>query len=266
MKKLALCIAALFLSAPAYADDEKLEQKPARMIVVSGSAERKIVPDEAYVNVTIGSTNMQLEPAKADHDKKLKEVLRIAKDAGINKAQIKTQNSATQRIYEWANKKRTFKGYRVLTQILLTVKDVSSVGELQSKLNALGLEKDESENWGSVINVRYGVSDSDQLRDDILSDAVKNAHKKAEAMAQAAGTSVIGVYRIVDSNVQNSRAYYGSSEVAPAALPMAIAEPSQVQPSIIPPKEAPRTETEYVTPPMGEETINANVTVTFELQ
>ena len=50
---------------------------PVRSITASGSAERKIAPDEAHVSVNIGATNLKLEAAKAEHDKKLRDVMDI---------------------------------------------------------------------------------------------------------------------------------------------------------------------------------------------
>ncbi len=220
---------------------------PVRSITASGMAERKVAPDEAHVNVTIAATDMKLATAKAGHDKKLRDVMDVAKKAGIEEAQMKTQNSAVQPQYTYDNSKRTFKGYSVTTNLDITVKKIDAVGGLLEKLSSAGLESGDSAEWGNFINVSYAIANPDKIRDEMLSDAIKNARAKAENMAAAAHASIGDVIQINEG---------GSPQFNFPVAPMMAMKAS---------KMAFATEAAPALP-VGEQDVNANVTVIFELK
>ena len=218
-----------------------------RSITVSGMAERKVAPDEARVNITIAATNMKLETAKADHDKKLRTVMAIAKKAGIDDAQMKTQNSSVQPQYTYENNKRNFKGYVVQTNLEITVKKIDAVGGLLEKLASAGLESGDTQEWGNLINVNYQLANPDKIRDEMLTDAIRNARAKAEKMVVAANASIGAVIQI---NEGGAPQFNFPSRPMPM---MAMAKSMSAD------EAAPA-------PPVGEQQVNANVTVIFELK
>jgi uncharacterized protein YggE len=220
-----------------------------RSISASGVSERKVAPDEAHVQVNFGATNLKLETAKAEHDKKLRDVMAIAEKAGIDKAQMKTLSSSTQPHYTWENSKQNFKGYRVQTLLDITVKKIDAVGGLIEKLSAAGLETGGTQEWGNLLNVSYTISDPDAIRDEMLADAIKNARKKAENMAAAAGASIGAVIQINE----------GGAPQFNFPQPMLMARGGMVAMSA----DAAKMES---APPVGEQSVNANVTVIFELK
>ncbi len=261
---LIMVLLSLLLASNARADDSEIIKKSSAIhaVTASGTAERKVVPDEAHIDVNIGVTNAQMEAAKAEHDKKLRQVINIAEKAGIAKEKMRTNSSYTQRLYTWDGKKRAFKGYRVSTSLELTLKDISKVGELQDKLNAIGLENDKAQDWGQVVSVNYVVANADKIRDEILSEAIKNARKKANDMAAAAGTEVVGVLRLDDGSY-SSRSL-ALNPITPMAIPAPAMALSSRAGSVA--EDVSQEQTEYVTPPMGEQTISATVNVIFELK
>jgi len=235
------CVVAL-LATPVIAAD----MAPVRSITTTGLAERKVVPDEAHVNVNIGASNKVLATAKAEHDKKLAEVISIAKKIGIDEAQIKTDNSSIQPQYSWENNKQNFKGYRVQTALDITVKKTELLGDLVDKLSNAGLENGNNPEWGNLLNVNYTISNPDKIRDDMLVDAIKNARSKAMNMASAAGGSVGNVIQISEGAAPSFN-FPRPMMMARAAMASAEAAPAMA-------------------PPAGEQTVNANVTVIFELK
>lgn len=222
---------------------------PVRSVTVNGQAERKVAPDEARVNVTIAATNAKMEAAKAEHDKKLRDVMDIAKKAGIEEKHLKTNHSSTQPQYTWENNKQNFKGYQVQTSLEITVKDVAKVGALLEKLSSAKLEQGMGQEWGNLINVSYTIGEPDKVRDEMLAEAIKNARGKAENMASAAGASVGSVLQITES---------GAPQFMPIPMPMmakgggvmAMAADARMESA----------------PPVGEQAVTANVTVVFELR
>ncbi|MES2984876.1 MAG: SIMPL domain-containing protein [Pseudomonadota bacterium] len=239
-----MVVAALLVAAPAFAAD--LAAVPVRSITTSGQAERKIAPDQAHVNVNVSALNVKLDAAKAEHDKKLRDVMAIAKKAGIDEAQMKTLNASVQPQYSYDNNKRSFRGYQVQTALDITVKNIDTVGELIEKLTGAGLENGANAEWGNLINVSYTIGNPDKIRDDMLVDAIKNARAKAESMAAAAGGSVGSVIQINEGSAPQFN------------FPVPMMARAMVA-------SAPMME-KSVAPPVGEQDVNANVTVIFELK
>lgn len=253
MRKITIAAALIAIPAIAFAAREvgdsngRMDMSPVRSISVSGTAERKIAPDQAHVMVNFGATNLKLEAAKAEHDKKLKQVMDITKKVGIEDAQVKTQNSSIQPQYTWENNKQNFKGYRVQTMLDITLKKAEMVGDLVEKLSSAGLENGSGQEWGNLINVNYAIGNPDKIRDEMLADAIKNARAKAENMATAAGGTVGDVIQINEGDAPQL--------IFPPRPMMAMAA-----------SLGGGAADKAVSPPVGEQEVNANVTVIFELK
>lgn len=228
-----------------------------RTISVSGHANKKLLPDEAHLRVNLNAMKLKLADAKADHDEKLRALLDIVKNDGVEERKIRTESSTVQPIYEYVNEKataivpypqpkRVFKGYRVQTQLDITVLDTTKVGALMEKITEAGFEKDANTEWGSLLDLNYQVSEPDKKRDALLSEAIAAARSKAEMMAKAAGTSVARVQSINEGNVSN----YNPRPVAALSMAKAGAMAGSAA---------------SVTPPSGEQELEANVSVVFEL-
>lgn len=228
-----------------------------RTISVSGQANKKIVPDEAHLRVNLNSMLPKMAEAKAAHDQKLKALLEITKAEGVEERLVRTESSNVQPIYEYVNQpasavipypqpKREFRGYRVQTLLDITVADTAKVGALMEKITEAGFEKDANTEWGNLLDLNYQVSAPEKKRDALLAEAIAAARTKAERMAEAAGTSVARVESISEGNV--------SPYQPPMRLMMAKAAMMDESAAAAP-----------IAPPSGEENLQANVSVVFEL-
>ncbi len=235
-------VLALCFITPAHAAD----LAAVRSITVTGQSERKVVPDEAHLNVNLNSLAQKLPEAKAEHDKKLKQLLDIVEKAGISEKKVKTGYASSEPQYDYANNQRVFKGYRVQTQLDITVSPIDKVAALMESLTNAGFEKGASTEWGNLLSVSYGVAEPEKIRDAMLADAISNARAKAENMAKAAGASIGAVQQIQEGNSPSFN--YPRPVPMMAMAKMAVAE------------------TAPVAPPAGEQQMQASVTVTFELR
>ena len=220
-----------------------------RSITVTGTAERDVVPDEAHIAVHVSALAPKLDVAKADHDGKLARVIDIAKKAGVEDAQVRALNSSIQPQYSVENSKRVFKGYQVQTMLDVTVKKIDTLGGLIEKFAGANLETGGNSDGAGLMSVNYSVGQPDKIRDEILADAIRNAHSKAESMAAVTGSKLGTVISINENN-------------APS---FAFAQPMPMMRGMAATAVAPVTE-QSIAPPPGEQQVNANVTVTFELK
>ena len=230
-----------------------------RTISVSGHANRKLVPDEAHLRVNLNSMKFKMAEAKSDHDDKLRTLLEIAKNEGVEERKVRTESSNVQPIYEYVNPqptaimpnpqpKREFRGYRVQTLLDVTVVDTAKVGVLMEKITEAGFEQGANTEWGNLLDLQYQVSEPEKKRDELLAEAIAAARVKAERMAEAGGSKIVGVQQISEGNV---------SPYNPSMPMLAMARGATM---------AMDTESAPVTPPSGEQNLEANVSVIFELK
>lgn len=225
-----------------------------RTISVSGMAERKIVPNEAHLRVNLNSMDMKMAAAKAAHDVKLKKLLSITKEAEIDERKVRTESSTIQPIYDYINDPKTgqgtrvFKGYRVQTQLDITVADTAKLGGLMEQITNAGFEEGANTEWGNLLDLNYQIADPDKQRDELLAEAITNARTKAERMVKAADASLGRVYQINEGSAPSFR--------PPVPMPMVMMAKSA---------DAGMAEAAYA-PPAGEQNVQASVNVVFELK
>lgn len=223
---------------------------PVRSITVSGMAERKVMPDEAHITVNLNAQDKALATACSAHDKKLISLMAMVKKAGIEEKKVSTQSSNIQPVYTYrndgsGNSKRVFEGYRVQTNIDITVGDTSKLAGLMDAIANGGFEQGANTEWGNLMSVYYTLSNPDALRDELLAQAITNARAKAEKMADAAGADIGGVYQINEN---------GTPQFQPVMAPRAMVMKAEMAGDAA------------MAPPAGEQNVQSNVTVTYELK
>lgn len=177
----------MLLSAAAF--DAAAQMPPApptamRVISVNGEAVAKRAPDQATLPVTLVSEDKNLQTAKDANDKKLKNVLRIARELGIKDEQVKTLYATIDPRYTYDQKtsKQSFDVYVANLSLSITLDEPDKLGPLMS-----ALIKDNIDRIGSV---NFGLKDEKKARDDMLTQAVQDAKAKAEKLAAALGVKV----------------------------------------------------------------------------
>lgn len=267
------------LAAPAFAD----ELKAVRTITVTGEAKKQVVPDEAHLTVNLNAQNKDMAAAQSAHNQKLSKLMAIVKKAGIDEKKVRTQSSNIQPVYTSKDvavpvdtacmkayeeklkkltstpgsiltpcpggyeRKSVLEGYRVQTDLDVTVGDTKKLAALMDKIATSGFEQDMKDEWGNLMSVYYTLSDPDKLRDEMLSEAIANAKAKAERMASAAGSGLGRVYSI---NEGGTPQFQPVMMAAPRAMMMKAGIASDAA----------------MAPPAGEQQVQSSVTVTYELK
>lgn len=244
----AMLLSATLLASPAMAQ----ELAPVRSITVNGLAERKVVPDEAHIQVNLNAQDKDMAKARAAHQQKLAKLMDIVKKAGLEEKKVATQSSNIQPVYTYRNaangqSQRVFEGYRVQTSLDITVGDTSKLGALMDQIASAGFEQGANTEWGNLMNVYYTLANPEKTRDEMLVAAIANARAKAERMADAAGADLGDVYQINEN---------GTPQFRPIMAPMMARAESM----------AAGMAKMDAAPPAGEQELQSNVTVTYELK
>lgn len=224
-----VCGAALSAApAPALADD-----KDARTVSVTGTGTANARPDTAHITTGVVSDGDTARAALDANSKAMTATIGALKEAGIEDRRIQTVNFAVHPRYTRAKEgePRTIAGYRVVNTVRITVKDIGGLGEILDRVVAQGSNE--------VGGVSFSIDEADAFTDEARREAMADAQRKAELLAEAAGAKLGEVMSI--------------SEDAARPMPrQAFARTAMAEDSA-PPIEA------------GEQSLSVRVSVTWEL-
>lgn len=223
-------IALTVLAGPASA---AADSPPQRLLTLSGEGEAAAPPDEAQLSAGVTSEAKTAAEALAGNTEKMNAVFATLKKMGIADKSIQTSGFSVSPQYPPYNSKepRHITGYQVSNAVTVKVDDLAKLGTALDALVRSGANE--------VNGVRFSIRDPVPLLAKARIDAVKDAMAKAETYAKAAGVTLGPILSIAESGTEVPRP-------AMRVMAMDAAGPVPVAP--------------------GEQTVSANVTVTWEIQ
>jgi uncharacterized protein len=240
---LALAILLAF-SLPVLADD----QIGPRQITVTGDAEVRVVPDEVILTLGVETWDTNLMVAKKDNDDRVKRTLALAKEFEIESKYIQTDYLGIEPRYRYDYEKSDFIGYFVRKTIVITLKDISKFEDLLTGLLGVGVTH--------VHGIQFHTTDLRKYRDQARSLAIKAAQEKATALAGELGQKV-GKPRSISEEPSGWYSWYGAGWGYSAGSNVSQNAVQNVGGSTV---------SSDSTIALGQVTVNARVTVTFEIE
>ncbi len=233
MKRSAVCIAILMLSGLAVAQDKL----PARVVRVAGTAEVKVVPDRAVIELGVEKQNVNASVAKQVADATARQILATLRANGVDAKDVQTTFLSLQPQFNYRKGMRMM--YFVATQTMtITVRDLSKLDSLVEALVKAGGNR--------IDSIQYEISEIRKYRDQARELAVKAAREKAVALAKALGQDIGSAYAI--DEVQEPS--YGYAGLIPNTATLEMRAPARSGPSTAP----------------GQNTVSASVVVMFDLK
>lgn len=169
-----------------------------RGIVVSGQGSTKITPDIAVFStgvITTGGTSNEAISRNADV---MTEVLKALNQLGVADDDIETQNINVWPEFDYGNRDEGRElpliiGYRAENRVLVTVRDIGSVGDIIDAAASAGANQ--------IYGLSFTVSDDTRksLRGEVLELAVEDATEKAQSIANALDIPKIIPVSVVES-------------------------------------------------------------------
>jgi uncharacterized protein YggE len=230
VKLLKLVLVFCLLASLAVAED----RLPPRVVRVVGTAEVKIVPDRAVIEIGVEKQSPNASVAKHAEDAAARQILATLRSNGIDDKDIQTTFLSLQ------PQSYTRKGVRIsyfVAAQTMTI-TVRNLGKLDTLLEALI-----KAGGNRIDSIGYETSDLRKYRDQARDEAVKAAREKAGALAKALGQD-IGKAQSIDEVPD-----YGFSAGLQANIRFEDSREKLVAPAIA----------------AGQKTISASVTVSFEL-
>lgn len=236
----AMGLVLLVVSPPQPAATAPLAQEShPRVITVGGDDEVKAAPDKASVHLGVQSQGATADETMRKNNELMGAVIGAIRAAGIPEQDIQTVGLNLWPIHGHTPPYRVT-GYQAHNNVSVTINDLGRLvwvidGGIGAGANLAG-------------GVNFGFKDDAGLRQRALVGAAKVARAKAEAIAAAMGTSVVGLHSMSEGGFRGPIPYPGAERGTPGAMP-APGAPEDAKPSV------------PVQP--GQMTITANVTAAF---
>ncbi len=208
---------------------------PTRQITVVGKGEAKAAPDTASIQLGVQSEAETARQALSDNNTRMQALIAQLKELGVAEKDIQTSNITIYPRYD--DKGRDVLGYQVSNTVTVTIRNISQTGELLDKVVDAGAN--------NVTGISFAIDQPSTIEQAARDAAIKDARARAEAMAKASN-STIGQVLSITENIGASPPPVYPMEARATAGGMAADAMVPVQ--------------------SGEQTINAQVQITFELQ
>ena len=181
----------LAFSAPLRAQDTGSQSNQVPTIVTSGEATVRRAPDVAFVSVAVETrarTPRETQQLNADAMSAVQQ--RVAK-TNLPRDAVRTTGYSIQQEFDFANGRRTPRGYVARNGIEVRLDDVDRVGEFLDAMVDAGAT--------TVTGLRFDLKDRAGAEREALRLAVVDARARAEAIASGAGRTIDRVIRITDT-------------------------------------------------------------------
>jgi uncharacterized protein YggE len=238
----------LILVLSAWVENQPTSQQ-SRVITVTGNADVRVIPDEVILTLGVETWDKNMATARSQNDQIVAKVLTLAAQYGIAPEHIQTDYvSIEPRYRDGYYEERDFVGYFVHKTIVLTLRDLSRFEDLFAATLDAGVNY--------VHGIEFRTTELRAHRDEARALAIQAAQEKAEALAVELGQKVgepITIQEIQSGWWSGYNAWWGSRWGGSMAQ------------NVIQESGAGTVPTDGSLAP-GQISVNAQVTVSFELQ
>jgi uncharacterized protein YggE len=164
-------------------------QPPApAVIVTAGEGVVKQAPDRAWVTIGAESHARTAQEAQRANTDAMTAVIDRIKTAGIAADAIQTSGYNLQPEFDYVNGKQSLRGYAARNQVQVRVDTLARTGEIMTAVVANGAT--------TVSGVRFDLKDREGAERQALALAVRDARRRADALAEGANVTIARVIRI----------------------------------------------------------------------
>ena len=163
MKKTIAIAALLFMSI---AGAQEIKQIP--QINVSGEGKVKVVPDQAFISISVESKGTKAADVKKLNDELTEKVIKAIRQSNLPKEDVQTKRVSLNPIYDYEKKKYS---YNATQTIEILLKDLSKYDVLMEAVVDAGVNR--------ISNVEFKSSKIEQYRTEARKEAMVEAKRKA---------------------------------------------------------------------------------------
>lgn len=229
-------------SGSEYAATDNRTSGSEHRITVNSSEKVTVVPDLARVVYAVRTENKEAAACQQENSKNVSSVIELLKSLGVAESSIQTSDYSMYPIYNYSGNTQKITGYEATTTLTVSDLPINNLGEMLAQSVSTGIN--------NVQSVSYSSSQYDEGYQEALKLAVASAREKAEALAEASGSTLGAVINIVE-NSNYSEARYTDYALASSMSAAGVMAKEQA------------ADTGNIMP--GEVDIEVNITVSFAL-
>lgn len=184
MKKLTVVA---FLCLAIYTAQGQEHCVPPKVVKTTGTAEIKVTPDRAVIQVGVERQSATAKAAKAAADGVSRRLLAVLKAQGIEDKDIQTTYLDLQPT-SYYQKQVRINNFTATQSLSVTVRDLTKLDGVMDAVMSAGANR--------IDGIQYESSELRKYRDQARDEATKAAKEKAVALAQALGNQVGKTYSI----------------------------------------------------------------------
>ena len=146
-----------------------------RRVTVTGSAQVMVIPDEVLLTLGVETSDKKLPVARQANDEIVQRVLSIAEEMQIDSKYVQSDYISIEPRYQDSYTQKSFIGFFVRKNIVITLKDLTKFEELYARLLEAGVNY--------IRGVEFRTTELRKYRDQARALAIKAAQEKAVALA-----------------------------------------------------------------------------------
>jgi uncharacterized protein YggE len=188
----------LLICLPAAARGQEDEIGPP-LLIVTGRGEVQETPDQAVVRIGAQYEAAEAAAAQQQVNQAVQQTVKAIRALGVPEERIRTASLYLTPVYqrvrtaEGGPQEPTIAGYRATNTIVVTLDDISLLGQVIDAGVSTGANK--------IEGISFQLKDDSRQRREALQQAARDAHGKAMALAEAAGLVIGGIFRLQEGSV-----------------------------------------------------------------
>ena len=187
MKKLIAVLLSIILmlaTASALAETE---------ITVNGTGEVRVSADTAVISLGVNARDKDVLKAQQKVNETIAAIREALVKQGVKEEHINTDYINIYAIYDYKEDQEEIAAYNANSTLAIKVSEMDSVGSLIDICFAAGAN--------TLNGISFSASDTEEAKADAMKNAVEDAKKKAEILAEASGLKITGVRVITEGGV-----------------------------------------------------------------
>jgi uncharacterized protein len=160
-----------------------------KTLFVTASASTQIKPDKVTVSLGVETTNTKAKAALAANSELMNKIINALKTAGVKQNETSTSSFSItpNRNYSVDTNQGNLTGFTVSNSIQIDSSNVNDTSEWVDIAVSSGAN--------NVNSIYFSLSDKklDEIKKELLKDAIGNAKEKADVAASALGHKIVGI-------------------------------------------------------------------------
>jgi uncharacterized protein YggE len=156
-------------------------------------------PDLAMITIGVETRDSEARQAAEKNNDQMADVMDALLEMGIAEEDIQTVDYGIRAEIDWEDEEHRVIGYVVNNSVLVKLRDMEKVGSVIDAVTEAGAN--------NIYGIQFTFDDPSALREQARAEAVAEARKKAEALAQLAGVT-LGKPRYINESFMEQPPYY----------------------------------------------------------